>query len=208
MSLFGRLWLKAGPAADARGARDHRRRLVDGLAGVVLEVGAGAGLNFDLYPAGVTRVVAVEPDKTLRAAALTAAGRAPVPVEVIDGVADALPLGDAEADAVVVSLVLCTVPNQASALAEMHRVLRPGGELRYYEHVVPRAGVGRVALQVLDRSGIWPVLGGGCHPARDTIAAIEAAGFSTHRCERFSFSGGPTIPTMPHVLGIAQSRPA
>ena len=188
------------PLADARGAREHRRRLVAGLSGTVVEVGAGAGLNFDLYPPAVTRVVAIEPDAVLRAAALEAADAR---IEVLDGVAESLPLADGEADGVVFSLVLCSVPDQAVALAETHRVLRAGGELRFYEHVVAERGAGRLALEAADRSGLWPALAGGCHPARDTVAAIRSAGFTLDDHERFTFRAGYVAPPIPHVLGTA-----
>ena len=118
--------------ADERGITEEtRRRLVAGLAGRVVEVGAGNGRMFAHYPGSVAEVVAVEPDDTLRALAERAAAHAPVPVRVVDGDADHLPLPDAAADAVVTSLVLCSVPDQASALAEILRVLRRGGELRF-----------------------------------------------------------------------------
>lgn len=200
MSWFARLWLKAAPVADARGAREHRRRLVDGLSGVVVEVGSGQGLNFDLYPAAVERVLALEPEPMLRAEAQRAA---PARVEVRDGVAESIPLADGEADAVVFSLVLCSVNEQAAALAEARRVLRPGGELRFYEHVVAERGLGRLALVAADRSGVWPAVAGGCHPARDTLAAIRAAGFEVRSHERFPFRAGAVAPPIPHVLGAA-----
>ena len=205
MSRFARAWLKAAPKADARGGREHRRRLVAGLRGTVVEVGAGQGRTFDLYPAGVERVLALEPDPVLRAAAeRVSAGR----VEVRDGVAEAIPLDDGKADAVVFALVLCTVPDQAVALAEARRVLKPDGELRFYEHVIAERRIGRLALQALDHSGIWPAVAGGCHPARDTGAAIEAAGFDIVECERFGFRGGAVGPSIPHILGAARRRPS
>src|SRR3954470_8369162 len=135
--LFARLWIKASPKAEDKGAGAHRDDMLAGLSGRVLELGAGNGLNFAHYPATVTEVVAVEPEPTLRAAAQTAAGEAPVPVRVVEGVADRLPAEEGEFDAAVASLVLCSVPDQASALAELKRVIRPGGDLRFYEHVKP-----------------------------------------------------------------------
>ena len=81
-------------------------------------------------------------------------------------------------DAAVASLVLCSVPDQHRALAELRRVLRPGGELRFYEHVIPSCQPRRLLLQAADHSGLWPKIAGGCHPARDTGAAIERAGFT------------------------------
>lgn len=200
MSWFAKAWLKAAPAMDARGAAEHRARMLTGLTGVVVEVGAGAGSNFAHYPDAVTRVVAVEPDPTLLAAARAAAGPR---IEVSEGVAERLPFGDGEADAVVMSLVLCTVPEPSVALAEARRVLRPGGELRFYEHVIPHGGPGRLGAILVDRSGLWPALAGGCHPARDTEASIRAAGFAVETRERFPFRGSALSPPIPFVIGTA-----
>ena len=201
---FARMYLKAAARADRRGATQHRRALLQDLTGRVLEVGAGNGLNFAHYPPTVTEVVAIEPEPTLRAIAQQAAAGAPVPVTVRAGTADALPLADGEMDAAVASLVLCSVLDQARALAELHRVLRPGGELRFYEHVIARCQPMRTILQVADHSGLWPAIGGGCHTARDTGAAIEAAGFTIERCERFGFRASAVEPSVPHILGVAR----
>ena len=107
--IFARVFARAGPAMDAQGALEHRRALLAGLAGRVLEVGAGNGLNFPHYPATVTEVLAIEPERYLRRLALAAATHAPVPIRVVDGTAEALPAPDGAVDAVVTSLVLCTV---------------------------------------------------------------------------------------------------
>jgi ubiquinone/menaquinone biosynthesis C-methylase UbiE len=109
-------------------------------------------------------------------------------------------------DAAVASLVLCSVPDQARALTELHRVLRPGAELRFYEHVIARCQPMRTILRLADHSGVWPAIAGGCHPARDTGAAIEAAGFTIERCERFGFRASALEPSVPHILGIARRR--
>jgi ubiquinone/menaquinone biosynthesis C-methylase UbiE len=201
---FARMYLRVGARIDRRGAADHRRRLVEGLAGRVIEVGAGNGLNFAHYPATVTEVVAIEPEPTLRAAAERAATAAPVRVTVSQGTAEAVPLPDDSVDAAVASLVLCSVPDQPKPLAEIRRVLRPEGELRFYEHVVAERQPLRAILQLADRSGLWPALCGGCHPARDTAAAIEAAGFTIARCERFGFRASALEPNIPHILGVAR----
>src|SRR5215211_3173860 len=132
--LFARVYARVGHLLDAEIA-DHRRRLLAGLTGQVLEVGAGNGLNFPHYPVTVTEVLAVEPEPYLRRLALAAARQAPVPIRVVDGTAEALPAPDGAVDAVVASLVLCTVADPDRALAEVDRVLRPGGRLRFYEHV-------------------------------------------------------------------------
>jgi ubiquinone/menaquinone biosynthesis C-methylase UbiE len=201
---FARMYIKAAKTAEQRGATEHRRRLLAGLGGSVLELGAGHGLNFPHYPTTVTEVIAIEPEPTLRARASEAAASAPVPVRVLAGVADDLPLEDASVDAAVASLVLCSVPDQDRALAELRRVLRPGGELRFYEHVIPRCQPKRVLLQAADHSGLWPRIAGGCHPARDTGAAIEQAGFQVETNERILFAASRLEPSIPHILGTAR----
>jgi SAM-dependent methyltransferase len=115
-----------------------------------------------------------------------------------------LPLAEASVDAAVASLVLCSVPDQRRALAEIRRVLRPGGELRFYEHVIPRCQPKRLLLQMVDRSGLWPAVAGGCHPARDTTEAIMRAGFDIEEIERFAFSAQRFEPLIPHILGSAR----
>jgi ubiquinone/menaquinone biosynthesis C-methylase UbiE len=201
---FARMYLRSAASAEQRGATDHRRRLLERLSGAVVEIGAGHGLNFALYPPDVTKVIAIEPEPTLRAHAATAAKSVDVPIGVVGGVADELPLEDASADAVVASLVLCSVPDQPRALAEIRRVLHPDGELRFYEHVVPNCQPKRLLLQVMDRSGLLPRIAGGCHPARDTTEAIMQAGFDIEEIERFGFSAQRFEPLIPHILGTAR----
>jgi SAM-dependent methyltransferase len=201
---FARMYLRAAKTAEQRGATEHRQRLLEGLHGIVVELGAGHGLNFPHYPAGVTEVIAIEPEPTLRARAAEAASSAPVPVRVLGGVADHVPLDDQSVDAAVASLVLCSVPDQHRALAELHRVLRPGGELRFYEHVIPNCQPKRLLLQAADHSGLWPRIAGGCHPARDTGAAIEHAGFHVEHSERIMFAAARFEPSIPHILGVAR----
>ncbi len=201
--LFARLWTRMAPAIDRQGAAEHRARVLADVEGRVLEVGAGTGSNFPHYPAAVTDLIAVEPEPRLRALAENAARTVAVPVTVVDGVADRLPAEDATVDAVVTTLVLCSVPDQGRALAEIHRVLRPGGRLFFWEHV--RAGQPRLArVQRLLDATIWPVLGGGCHTGRDTVRAISAAGLTVEQVDRFRFpESGPSMPASPHVLGVA-----
>jgi ubiquinone/menaquinone biosynthesis C-methylase UbiE len=201
---FARMYMRSAANAEERGATDHRRRLLQGLSGTVVEIGAGHGLNFPLYPPEVTEVVAIEPEPTLRSQAETAAKTASVPIRVLAGVADELPLEDASVDTAVASLVLCSVPDQQRALAEIQRVLRPDGELRFYEHVVARCQPKRGLLELIDRSGLWPAIAGGCHPARDTTEAIMQAGFDIRAIERFGFSAARFQPLIPHILGTAR----
>ena len=201
VSLFARAWVVASPLLERVGLERSRRRLVAGLHGTVVEVGAGSGVMFEHYPPGVTRVIAVEPDPHLRAHAHRYAERAPVPVEVVDTVAESLPLADGEADAVLFGLVLCTVPDVPAALAEARRVLAPDGELRLLEHVRAQGRLGRVADRI---DPVWSRLGGGCHPNRDTAHRLEEAGFDASGLNTRSFP--PVVPLTPMLTGSARVR--
>ncbi len=122
---------------------------------------------------------------------------------MVDGVAGRLPFDDGAFDAAVVSGVLCSVPDVAAALADLRRVLRPGGDLRFYEHVRGRHPVRERLQDAADH--VWPRLMGGCHPNRDTLAAIERAGFAIARCRGFSFPPGARLsPVSPRILGVAK----
>ena len=201
--IFARCYGWLSERLEDAGVEKDRRRLLDGLAGEVVEVGAGNGLNFAYYPAGVTRVLAVEPEPSLRRRAEQRARVAPVPVEVVDDVADSLPVGDGSVDAVVFSLVLCSVPDQGRALAEARRVLRGDGELRFYEHVVAETPVLRRVQRAVDAT-FWPLCAGGCRTGRDTLHAIEGAGFDVHRVRHLRIpKDGPPHPAAPHILGAA-----
>lgn len=202
--IFARVYARLSHLMEEGGGAELRDRLLAGLQGSVIEVGAGNGLNLRHYPATVDRVVAVEPEDHLRHLAEEQALRSPVPVGVVDGVVEELPYEDGTFDAAVVSLVLCSVADQARALAEVRRVLRPGGELRFFEHVRGATpGLARVQ-RVLDAT-IWPLTAGGCHTSRDTAAAIVDAGFTIEAIDRLRFPDGPVpTPTSPHVLGTAR----
>ncbi len=201
--IFARIYPPIARAAETRGGAEHRERLLSGLSGRVIEVGAGNGMNFPHYPAAVSDVIAVEPEPHLRALALVAAARAAANIQVIDGTASALPEVDGGFDAAVASLVLCSVPDQEAALREIWRVLRPGGELRFYEHVRSSDPV-RARLQRLLDATLYTRLSAGCHLARDTTAAIQRAGFELQHVERVTFRGEGGRPLLPHVLGTAR----
>lgn len=200
--FFSRFWLVVSPAMDRGGMRDFRRQLLAELSGSVLEIGAGNGLNFPWYPDSVKRVHAVEPEPRLRERATSAAAGAPIPVTVTGGMADDLPCADESVDAVVCSLILCSVPDQEMALREARRVLRPGGQLRFLEHVRAETTGARRVQRAFDAT-VWPHIGGGCHMSRDTATSIEAAGFHIESIERFRFPQKGFSPTSPHIIGAA-----
>ncbi|WP_129668091.1 class I SAM-dependent methyltransferase [Phytoactinopolyspora endophytica] len=200
--IFARVYAKASQAME-REVGEHRDRLLAGLSGRVIEVGAGNGMNFSHYPSEVTGVVAVEPEPYLRNLAEQAADQSSRPIEVVDGVAEELAADDGTFDAAVASLVLCSVRSPPTALSEMFRVVRPGGELRFYEHVRAESPRLRRVQRTLDAT-IWPFFTGGDHAHRDTATAIAAAGFTIEQMERITFPESRIpLPTSPHIIGSA-----
>ncbi|MBG0857002.1 class I SAM-dependent methyltransferase [Streptomyces spinoverrucosus] len=202
--LFARYYARLSVAAETRmGMAGVRDRLLAGLSGRVLEIGAGNGLNFAHYPRAVAEVVAIEPERSLRQLAVEAALRAEVPVDVVPGAAEALPVKSEGFDAVVLSLVLCSVRDVPRALGEVRRVLRPDGQVRFFEH---GRGGGRAmgfTQRALDRT-VWPVLSGGCHLSRDPVGALRDAGFELGPYRRMLMpEKGPVLPTSFCVLGTA-----
>lgn len=199
--IWARLFARQAEDAEAKGICEKRVALLRGLRGRVLEIGAGTGLNFPHYPETVTEVVALEPEAYLAELAEARVAEAPVPVTVQRGAAEALPFTDDEFDAVVSFHVLCSVEAPQRALAEARRVLKPGGELRFNEHVAS-AKPRRASLQ-RGADLIWPHLAGGCHLGRDTEASIRTAGFTITEIEHYSFGIPPLDPPKSHILGIA-----
>ncbi|HEX3834985.1 MAG TPA: methyltransferase domain-containing protein [Solirubrobacteraceae bacterium] len=202
--IFARFFHRFCGRDNGTGERELRRELLAGARGRVVEVGAGNGINFEHYPESVTEVIAIEPEPFLRRQAERAAADAPVRVRVQAGVAASLELAAESADVVVVCGVLCSVPDQREALIEARRVLRPGGELRFYEHVRSRRpGFARWQRRV-DR--FWARAMGGCHTDRDTLAAIADAGFRVERCRGFGFPAqARAYPVAPRILGLARA---
>lgn len=148
----------------------RRERLLAGLTGDVLDVGAGTGANLP-YLTEAKRVTAVEPDAAMRRKLTAKAARAAVRVTVSDAGAEALPCSDASVDAVVFTLVLCSVADPDRALSEARRVLKPGGRLVVLEHV---RGTGKLARWQDHLVPLWRRMNAGCHPNRDTRAAVDA----------------------------------
>ena len=192
--LFARVYERFSVREEGRGQGDNRDRTLAGLTGRVVEVGAGNGLNFAHYPDTVAQIVAVEPEPYLRERARE---RADARIQVVDGLADRLPVEDASAYAVVFSLVLCSVPDQAAALAEARRVLKPGGEIRFYEHVISHKPA-KAAFQRAFTKTLWKRMAAGCHLDRDTTSAIADAGFEIVELDRVPYQG------LAHILGTAR----
>lgn len=176
----------------------ENRALVAGPArGRVLDLGAGTGANFAHFAAGA-RVIAVEPDPYMLRRARERARADRRPIELLQAPAEELPFPDASFDDVVATLVLCSVDSPERALAEVRRVLTPGGALRFFEHVrAPTRGWARLQDCV---APLWGHLAGGCHPNRDTLDALGRAGFSIASLE---YVQEGTFPIRPFVRGVA-----
>ena len=177
---------------------DRKQRLFSGLTGVVVEIGPGAGANLPYLKSDV-RWIGVEPNPYARPYLERAAREAGVAFELRDGNAERLPVTDASADAVIGTLVLCSVADVTTALREIRRVLKPGGRFIFIEHVAAPAGTWRWRLQRWVRP-LWRVIADGCHPDRDTLSAIRAAGFARVEAEQFLAPAGLLAP---HIAGIA-----
>jgi SAM-dependent methyltransferase len=199
--FFARVW-PVVVTHEVEAVRALRRENLAGLSGRVLEVGAGIGTNFPNYPRTVDQVVAVEPELRLAAQARAAAAVVPVPVVVIGDSAEAFSDGE-PFDAVVCSLVLCSVRDPAGVLRHLYSLLRPGGQLRYLEHVASAGGRGR--LQRLADATLWPRLFGNCHTHRDTERLIIKAGFEVDASRReWTLPVWAPMPVSELVLGRAR----
>ncbi len=179
-----------------------RAELLRDLSGAVLEVGAGTGVTLAHYPRSIARLVLCEPDAHMQRKLKKKADAALRNIEISDASLDSLPFKAGEFDAVVCSLVLCSVPDQRAALAEIARVLKPGGRLVFLEHV---AADGRPARLKWQRriEPVWKHLMGNCHLTRRTEAAIAAAGFEIERIQRESIRKALPI-VRPSIHGIAR----
>lgn len=179
-----------------------RSELLEPIEGDVLEIGSGTGVNLEHYPASVSRLVLCEPDPHMRSTLSQRAYSSPLPTEVMDSAAESLPYGPDTFDFVVGTLVLCSVGSPAAALSEIRRVLKPGGQFLYLEHVAAEGNPGRLALQRACEP-VWKRVAGNCHLTRDTRHLIESAGFDLLSYRRESM--GKALPIVrPCVRGAAR----
>jgi SAM-dependent methyltransferase len=205
-SLYDRFILPRllGCACSASPIMRQRGKVVPKASGRVLELGIGLGLNLGFYDAGkVTTVVGVDPAAELRAAALAAPRDPRLSVEVQDGTAEALPFADRSFDTVVCTFTLCSVHGPAAALAEAHRVLKPGGAFLFCEHgLAPDPGVAKWQRRI---EPVWKRIAGGCHLTRPVSSAIAAAGFTLQETDAMYVPKTPKIAAW-NEWGVA--RPA
>ena len=204
MGLAGRLFASVYDSVmagtEAAGLRDRRRELLAGVKGDVLEIGAGTGANLDSYGPGVTTVTLVDPEPAMvRKLEARTRDRLPRPL-VLRAPAEDLPFDADSFDVVVSTLVLCTVDDQPRALREARRVLRPGGELRFIEHV--RSDEPRTARWQDRLNGFQRVVGMGCNCNRSTLEAISSAGFSVRQVDHGVLPKAPPI-MRPLITGTA-----
>jgi SAM-dependent methyltransferase len=183
-------------------SRPHKQSAFAGIeAGTVVEIGAGTGANIRYLPAG-TRLIAIEPNLRMHDRLRRRCRRAGIDLTIVAGRADALPLADGSVDEVLCSLVLCTVSDVDQVLAEIQRVLRPGGRFRFVEHVVaPRRGFRRAVQRAIRRP--WGWVFEGCNPGKDTVGLLEAAGFGALALEHRNFRRSVFWPVNTAVWGIA-----
>jgi ubiquinone/menaquinone biosynthesis C-methylase UbiE len=175
-----------------RQLQPYRERVTSTATGRVLEVGIGSGLNLALYPQEVREIVGLEPAHQLLGMARQAAERAGLKVPLIEGSAESIPLASGSIDTVVTTWTLCTIPDPVGALLEMHRVLRPGGQLLFVEHgLAPEERICRWQ-HCLDP--VWKRFAGGCHLDRPIRELIEKAGFKIAELE-MAYAEGPRLMT-------------
>jgi ubiquinone/menaquinone biosynthesis C-methylase UbiE len=198
--LFAAVYDRMSAGAERAGLADMRARVLAKASGATLELGAGTGSNLAHYPDAVTELVLTEPSEHMARRLrekVTASGRA---AEVVVAPAERLPFEDGRFDTVVATLMLCTADDPVAALGEAARVLRPGGQLLFLEHV--RADEPGLARWQDRLEGVWGYMAAGCHPNRDTLAAIEASGFVLDDLERGRFPKAPPL-VRPLICGRA-----
>ena len=202
--VFAQVYRLVAAAGERGGYGQVRASVLADAKGRLLILGLGPGHDLAHLPAAVTSVVAVEPDPSMRALARGRVMACPVPVTLLSADAHALPLADSSVDAVLCACVLCSVGQPPKALAELRRVLVPGGRLLLLEHVAAPAGHWVGMLQQLLQP-VWGRAAGGCSVRRDTSGAVAAAGFDI-TAVRTTMVWPNLPPVAPTVLGTAVSR--
>jgi ubiquinone/menaquinone biosynthesis C-methylase UbiE len=167
----------------------ERAKLMPGLAGEVLEIGFGSGLNVPHYPAAVTRVLAVDPSERARRIGRKRIASARCPIETVGLDAESIRLDAARADCALSTFTLCTIPDAARALGEVKRILRPGGRLFFLEHgKAPDAGVARWQERI---NGLQRAIAGGCNLNREIPALVTQSGFAIESLDSYYVPGAP-----------------
>ena len=202
---FAAVYDRLQSSAERGFMKDVRGELAGGASGRVLEIGAGTGANFGYYSDDL-EVIATEPDPYMMRRAEARAKESKARIELKQASAAKLPFEDASFDTVVGTLVMCSVDDQAEALAEVRRVLKPTGEYRFFEHVRYENPIGGLTQTLI--APFWGWVGAGCHPNRRTVDSVRDAGFEVTRVEVTMPT--PPIPPMiftrPHALGFATPR--
>ncbi|MEN8112991.1 MAG: class I SAM-dependent methyltransferase [Actinomycetota bacterium] len=170
--LLARIYDTVLTPTERAGTRDQRRRMMEGVTGRIVEIAAGTGLNVPFYPETAAEIHAVEPDRHMVDRLVRKAPSSPVPLFLYRGDAHHLPFTDEAFDAAIVAFSLCTIPDPTRALDEVHRVVRPGGLLRFLEHV--RSPKPRTARWQDRVNPLWGKVSGGCRLNQPTVEILEA----------------------------------
>jgi ubiquinone/menaquinone biosynthesis C-methylase UbiE len=206
MNLWGRAFaagydrVMAGPEKAVLGR--HRATLITRAKGSVLEIGGGTGANLPFYGEDIEELIITEPEEPMARRLERKLAGYSLPIRVVGARAEELPFGEESFDFVVSTLVLCTVDDQARALGEIHRVLKPGGQLVFLEHV--RSEDPRLARWQDRLHGVQVRVGHGCHCNRRTLESIERASFSIAELEHDRIRKAPPI-VRPLIAGVARA---
>jgi ubiquinone/menaquinone biosynthesis C-methylase UbiE len=197
--LFAAFYDRVSKGSEEAGLREERRQLLAAAAGATLEIGAGTGLNLEHYPEAVTRLVLTEPDEHMRRRLARRVSEVRPSTEIVAAGVEGLPFPDGTFDTVVVTFVLCSVPQQEAALAEVTRALKPGGRLLFLEHV--RSDDEKLAKWQDRITPLYNIVG--CNPNRDTLAAIEASALAVETVKHGEVPKAPKVER-PLITGTAR----
>jgi len=197
--LFAALYDRVGKGSEDAGMREERRQLLASAQGATIEIGAGTGLNLQHYPEAVERLVLAEPDRHMRARLDKRKAALGSDADMVDASAAGLPFPDATFDTAVVTLVLCSVPDQQAALSEIARVVKPNGRLLFLEHV--RSDDPKLAKWQDRMRPLYNLVG--CNPNRATLDAIEASPFELETVRHGEVPKAPKVER-PLIVGVAR----